>query len=308
MAIDFPAGPTNGQEFTPPGSGIIWTWDGIKWTAGVGSSVGYLPLAGGTLTGPVNSTSTFELIDAPNFILGGGVSGDALTTDGLGGLSWGPISGGATISDTPPLAPEEGDLWWDSLGGQLYVWFNDGNSAQWVAAASTPTGPAGPQGAPGATGATGATGAPGAPGPNTLPPGVTDGSNAVAGQIGEFLSASNTTGSPVTSTVRSNVVSIALPAGDWDVWGAVYFALSAGSSTNMQGWISPISNSLPPGYGGVPGTAILVGSGFTNGCQLNTGTARYSLTATTTIYLGVYNNFTGGTCTATGTIMARRAR
>ena len=25
-------------------------------------------------------------------------------------------------------------MWWDSVGGQLYLWYNDGNSSQWVVA------------------------------------------------------------------------------------------------------------------------------------------------------------------------------
>jgi hypothetical protein len=48
--IDFPANPTNGQQFTA--AGVTWTWDGTKWEA-AGLSVAYLPLAGGTLTGPL---------------------------------------------------------------------------------------------------------------------------------------------------------------------------------------------------------------------------------------------------------------
>ncbi len=45
--------------------------------------------------------------------------------------------GGATISDTAPASPAVGALWWNSSatgsgGGQLYTWFNDGNSSQWV--------------------------------------------------------------------------------------------------------------------------------------------------------------------------------
>jgi hypothetical protein len=132
VAIDFPAAPVIGQEINV--AGIIWAWDGVKWTTIGGSSAEYLPLAGGTLTGPVDSTSTFELIDAANFIMGGGVSGDALTTDGASNLSWTRIAGGATISDTPPATPQAGDLWWDSVGGQLYVWFDDGSSQQWVIA------------------------------------------------------------------------------------------------------------------------------------------------------------------------------
>ena len=49
------------------------------------------------------------------------------------------ITGGAgntvlTIAEATPLTAKAGDLWWDSLGGQLYVMYNDGNSLQWVIA------------------------------------------------------------------------------------------------------------------------------------------------------------------------------
>jgi hypothetical protein len=39
-----------------------------------------------------------------------------------------------TVSDTAPSSPKAGDLWWDSVGGQLYVWYVDANSSQWVVA------------------------------------------------------------------------------------------------------------------------------------------------------------------------------
>jgi hypothetical protein len=45
------------------------------------------------------------------------------------------ISGGAvSVGDNPPSNPQPGALWWDSIGGQLYVWFVDANSSQWVVA------------------------------------------------------------------------------------------------------------------------------------------------------------------------------
>jgi hypothetical protein len=48
--IDFPASPTVGQQFTA--AGVTWTWDGTKWAAS-GLSVAFLPLAGGTMSGPI---------------------------------------------------------------------------------------------------------------------------------------------------------------------------------------------------------------------------------------------------------------
>jgi hypothetical protein len=42
-------------------------------------------------------------------------------------------SGGATISDTPPSSPTQGQLWWESDSGLLCLSYNDGNSTQWIA-------------------------------------------------------------------------------------------------------------------------------------------------------------------------------
>jgi hypothetical protein len=55
-----------------------------------------------------------------------------------------PAGGGGaslTISATPPGSPTVGMLWWDSTGGQLYLYYDDGNTQQWVAA-SSPSGAA----------------------------------------------------------------------------------------------------------------------------------------------------------------------
>lgn len=35
-------------------------------------------------------------------------------------------------SDLPPSLPVDGDLWWNSAVGDLYVWYDDGISSQWV--------------------------------------------------------------------------------------------------------------------------------------------------------------------------------
>ena len=42
--------------------------------------------------------------------------------------------GGAIVSATPPGSPTPGMLWFDSVGGQSYVWYDDGNTQQWVVA------------------------------------------------------------------------------------------------------------------------------------------------------------------------------
>jgi hypothetical protein len=54
---------------------------------------------------------------------------------------WDEIAGGAagggggaslTISDTAPVAPTVGAMWWESDSGILWLWYNDGNTSQWV--------------------------------------------------------------------------------------------------------------------------------------------------------------------------------
>jgi hypothetical protein len=52
------------------------------------------------------------------------------------GAKWTFSAGGTgvtlTIADVAPANPILGSLWWDSTKGQLYLWYNDGNSSQWA--------------------------------------------------------------------------------------------------------------------------------------------------------------------------------
>jgi hypothetical protein len=41
-------------------------------------------------------------------------------------------AGSVVVSDTAPLSPTEDSLWYDSIGGRFYIWYNDGNTSQWV--------------------------------------------------------------------------------------------------------------------------------------------------------------------------------
>ena len=38
----------------------------------------------------------------------------------------------ATVSDNAPSNPSQGDLWWNSIEGKLKIYYDDGQSAQWV--------------------------------------------------------------------------------------------------------------------------------------------------------------------------------
>jgi hypothetical protein len=50
-----------------------------------------------------------------------------------------PAGGGGstvTLSDTAPASPANGALWYDTAGGQMYIYYNDGTSSQWVPASN----------------------------------------------------------------------------------------------------------------------------------------------------------------------------
>ena len=69
----------------------------------------------------------------------GGGTTSFLRADGAWATPPGGGGGAAvTISDTAPASPAVGNLWWDSVGGQLYIYYNDGTSSQWVLAVTLP--------------------------------------------------------------------------------------------------------------------------------------------------------------------------
>jgi hypothetical protein len=51
---------------------------------------------------------------------------------GGGGSGGGSTPAGIVIGDTAPTSPTVGMLWFDSVGCQLYTWYFDGNTSQWV--------------------------------------------------------------------------------------------------------------------------------------------------------------------------------
>ncbi|HEY1433219.1 MAG TPA: hypothetical protein VGF39_16555 [Stellaceae bacterium] len=56
---------------------------------------------------------------------------------------WIQVGGSVIVSDTAPASPppQAGELWFDSVGGQLYVWYVDPNTSQWVVANTFGGGP-----------------------------------------------------------------------------------------------------------------------------------------------------------------------
>lgn len=137
--------------------------------------------------------------------------------------------------------------------------------------------------------------------------GVTDGSDAAAGQIGQVISTVVVSPGVTLSTgVAKTVASIALTAGDWDVQGEVWPAPSATATVLIAG-ISTTNNAADPQGVGAARNTISVPSGLNVGA-LPLRTCRVSLSAPATYYLIANVTFASGTCTAFGNIWARRMR
>ena len=112
--LDFPNTPSNGDLFGQ------YIYDGTKgvWRLNPEAPSIQLDNIGGvTISSPVDGQA----------LVFDGVSGEWINAEGGGG-------GSINISATAPLDPANGDLWWDSDNGRMYIYYDDGTSAQWVTA------------------------------------------------------------------------------------------------------------------------------------------------------------------------------
>jgi hypothetical protein len=134
--------------------------------------------------------------------------------------------------------------------------------------------------------------------------GVTDGSNAAAGQVGEFLSTSFT-GIALASGQQGSCSSLNLSPGDWEVWGNAWIATLSGTSASYFAVnVGSVVSSVTP-----PATIISLGAGSLGvNSGLEAPRRRFNVTATTIVYLGVDVIYSSGTMTVSGNQYARRMR
>jgi hypothetical protein len=161
-----------------------------------------------------------------------------------------------------------------------------------------PPGPQGPQGDPGIDGDDGAPGPAGPPGPegpegptevsidadnravlgsdslifvpNTYSfKGVIDGSDAVAGNVGEYLVVDNMVGVVPAANTPMTICSLALPPGCWEVWGACDFTIAGTGTESVDPQASINPNQLASSIGLVDATLpsqddLILGTGVMN--------------------------------------------
>jgi len=207
----------------------------------------------------------------------------AIVTGGTGGIgdapsdgntygrknsTWVTVTGGGsvTISDTPPVSPAIGNLWYDSIGGQMYVWYNDGTSSQWVVVINRP-GPTGPQGLPGIPGPPGNDSiVPGPPGPSYILPIATttvlggvkpDGTTITVDGTGKISGASTYSLPQASTTVLGGVkvdgTTITINSGTGVISGAgggasITVADTPPTLTNGAMWFDTVGTQLYIGY------------------------------------------------------------
>jgi hypothetical protein len=208
------------------------------------------PNVGDTVTGEYGEVYTWD-----------GTKWTITVSEGGGGIELGP---------TPPASPALGALWWDTIGAQLYIW--DGE--QWVITVNPPSGGGGDAADLISTDADNAltvgsddllyvpeSGG----GPVTGPIiGVTDGSSAQPGMVGEVIS-TNAQNFSLVSDVETTVATLNLPAGDWQLSGSFLVSCSLTTFLSIRCRVSMdstaqwwnLSFASPASGGPAAGTGLL---------------------------------------------------
>ena len=152
MALNFPNSPSLNDTHTH--NGLTWVWNGSVWEM-QGSGGASVTVSDNAPSSPTHGDMWWESDTGDLKIYY-----DESETGAGSGAFWVSANGADSmvgISTSAPTNPQTGDLWWDSDVAALYMYYNDGNSSQWVSAASGATGAQGAAGAQGNQGVAGPT-------------------------------------------------------------------------------------------------------------------------------------------------------
>jgi hypothetical protein len=137
-------------------------------------------------------------------------------------------------------------------------------------------------------------------------PGIATNTNASAGEVGEIITATATTGT-LSSGTSTNVTSITLTAGDWDISGG-YNASGSSSPSVTDIWCS-INTATPTNVNTAGQSFRIRGLTMTDPVTSGAlGPLRVSIASSTTYYLNTAVTYTGGSFAVTGVLRARRMR
>lgn len=137
--------------------------------------------------------------------------------------------------------------------------------------------------------------------------------NAAAGDIGEEMEGVVASGAAtaLTTVTAKSVTSITLTPGDWDVWAYAGFTGNAATTVNyVIGSISTTNNTLDQTRSRWASKEPMGATLFATlaNVQFACGEDRFSVSTNTVVYLIAEASFATNTCSAFGTIIARRRR
>jgi hypothetical protein len=140
--------------------------------------------------------------------------------------------------------------------------------------------------------------------------GITDGSEALAGQVGEYLSAQclSSASIPLTSGIDTGITTLSLTPGDWDLSASIGFTMANNNSTTLKAWINTAGGTSAPPVDQVGGNVVMPIANNTPQVITPLVPTRVNLTATTIMRLGATITTSGGTISGWGKLMARRRR
>ncbi len=126
-----PTGPTGAQGAAGNTGAQGASGTGAQGATGSAGPAGPTGAQGATGTGAQGATGS----TGPTGPTGPSGSTGAQGAQGAQGASGGGGGGGGanvSVGSNPPGSPSAGDLWWDSDVGELYIYYADGDSNQWV--------------------------------------------------------------------------------------------------------------------------------------------------------------------------------
>ncbi|QUN42426.1 hypothetical protein KEH56_24295 [Burkholderia cenocepacia] len=135
--------------------------------------------------------------------------------------------------------------------------------------------------------------------------GTSTSDNANAGSVGEYQTATSAS-TAITTGTTTNIVSLTLSAGDWDVSGVVNYVPAAGTTATVSYTGISTSSGALQSIGSITQYPFTAPAGMQQ--TIPTPTVRVSVSATTTVYVVANIAFSGGTCNTLGFIRARRVR
>ena len=139
--------------------------------------------------------------------------------------------------------------------------------------------------------------------------GQTGATAVAAGYVGELLESANATAVAMTTATVTQIQTLSLTAGDWDVWATFYTtvggttvssAITCQLHTTTATIAAPTTAQLSS-IQSAPGTEI---TGQTT--YLSTGQSRWNVNGATTVYLNAQATYSVSTLTGNGMIHARR--